>query len=219
MSRPGGESSKRPALGDASESSEEGELRNHMQPKRQLLLSTDFTPHNIYYVMRENTVNTVVIDTLQEANDATMRGAPLPGEFYTYLPLSADCHIYNFFKKNYFFIDDVTLCFGASYMRRVLCANNPHLCSWTTAANTFKAVWPPMSEVGVQRIIYYVICVHIAHKFRGSDSGLTFSPREAIGMLVYRFLDVDDFLKMEFEVYHNCLNYKFENSSIIRRES
>lgn len=216
-----GESSKRsaPYTSGASDTSsqdavEEGELCDHhppLPPRRLVVVVRPILPRVLpehkYYFMRENCVEVeeVVIDTLEKANHFARVSAPHPGQFMTYVPLSRSCPVYMFIKANHPGVNDVVLCFGASYMRRLLLANEFEFTDWTTNENTFEAKMPT-DEAGVARIIMYVICIGIAHKTIG-DATCYFECRRVLGQLVYRFLDRGELFDLEQEVL-TCLDYK-----------
>ena len=175
--------------------------------KRHVVSLPPVLSQHLYYILKEQRVDPemVVIDTLGKANEYVGTAAPLPGHFMTYLPLSSSCPIYCFFKDQYHVVNDITLCFGASYMRRVLCAKFHGFTDWTTENNTFEAMMPH-DEDGVERIKMYVACIHIAHKNLGDSHG-SFSPTEAIGKLVYQFLDSGELFDLEWNVLE-CLQFK-----------
>jgi hypothetical protein len=211
-----GESNKRPApaTGSSGQSSgdaaEDGEIRDH-PPRRQVIVVRPIPrcilPEHRYHVLRENEVEPVeiIIDTLDKANHIARVSAPHPGQFMTYVPLSAACPVYIFFKKNYPGINDIVLCFGASYMRRVLLAKEFEFTDWTTEQNTFQAKMPT-DEDGVGRIMLYIACIGVAHKTIG-DATCYFETRKALGQLVYRFMDSGEFFDLEHDVL-TCLDYK-----------
>jgi hypothetical protein len=201
---------KRPAACESCGSVEEGELwtaRKKKQEEEVAITESSHMPEHVFYVLAEGQTDPqkVIIDTLEKANQFAKAKALLPGKFVIYLPLSMSCPIYTFFKTQYTFVSDITLCFGASYMRRVLCAKYPYFNGWTSRDDQFVATMP-VDEGGVQRIIYYIACIYIAQKTVGESRSL-FHPREAIGLLVYRFFDREEYDDIEREVLC-CLDYK-----------
>ena len=155
----------------------------------------------LYYTLGEpgGELVPIVLNGLEDANTYAAVASVLPPVPHNqYIPLSARCPVYNFLKRN-FNVDDIAICFGATYMRRVLCKRRSprqrQSSYWCPHADgELCAPFPPRSEGDVISTIHYITCIMIADKLMGSNP---FSAVKASAELVFRYLAPEDIHQIE----------------------
>lgn len=139
----------------------------------------------------------VVVTSLEHANAYVRPFVILPPDA-DYLPLSPQCYVYLHIRHMHPHVTDVVLCFGASLMRRILCARSPSSSSWIRT-DRFESA-EPVCWADATDVARYAICIGLAQKMYGSRDDVTFRASVVISDLLHRTLTPANVLDMESEL-------------------